>query len=889
MTRKSFIDTIPPQQRTLALACGLLGEFDLPTLLALLAQSVPTAEIESSLQQWSWVQRLSESISWYRVDTAAAEACRSYLKNVEIDQQTLFLERAVTYFTILLGTQPERRIMNEVALMRHLEPLFFVLADDNKIDELIIFLTEVERVGLQKESHQQALAFYQAVVMREKHNYLGAESQLLALLRQTSLDQRLRALVQNALGWTYEYLCQFDRAFAAYEESVMLYHALGDHVSEGKVLKNHGIIRLDLGDYQQAARLFEQAYQLAQQSENTELEMRTHLELGFSKKQQGQWDTAKHHYQIGLAIAQQRGNLDMIARYKNNLGTIACFAGEWSTAEEYYQQALRIFLNPQQMDKFACADVYHSLGQLAMLQGQFSQAGEAYTLGLNLANEAQLRPLSCQFFYRLGQLSELQHDSHAAYPHYQDAIRETEEMLRQVSRESTQIQVAGIRQQIYQTMVLCCLKLGRHEEAFHYVQRAKGRAFLDLVARSSAQAVNIYEQPCTVADLQTVLPENTAIIEFFSTGETGLAEPYLDCLPAATAHLRNKLLPSKQLLIFVVTARTLNVVTLAASIEQITRHFDRFTKRLRGTEPDQVLSALSRWHQLDGQLLEPVRSYLHNVHHLIIAPHSVLHYLPFHALAKSGQILQPHLAAVSYIPSASLLLRVMEKPLINTTARAVLAVGVDGEGLRHAAAEAAWVAGYLQGDLLLNTNATVATVRHHLKNTRVIHFSCHGHFSSERPMHSGLELIDGQLSAEEILQLGPLQAELVVVSACETGLNHLMPGDELMGLTRALLGVGVRSLLMTLWKIEELPTRIFMEQFYQSWQMGSSRSVAVTSAQQLLQKLTIDQLRQRLAGYGLSTSLITKELDRFTKLRPGDYPFAHPYYWGAFILVGDAA
>ena len=74
-------------------------------------------------------------------------------------------------------------------------------------------------------------------------------------------------------------------------------------------------------------------------------------------------------------------------------------------------------------------------------------------------------------------------------------------------------------------------------------------------------------------------------------------------------------------------------------------------------------------------------------------------------------------------------------------------------------------------------------------------------------------MYDGLLTAGEILPLR-LRAELVVLSACDTGLNKLTHGDELFGLTRAFLAAGVRSLLVTLWPVPDIAARLFMERFY---------------------------------------------------------------------------
>ncbi|MFQ5857771.1 MAG: CHAT domain-containing protein [Anaerolineae bacterium] len=152
---------------------------------------------------------------------------------------------------------------------------------------------------------------------------------------------------------------------------------------------------------------------------------------------------------------------------------------------------------------------------------------------------------------------------------------------------------------------------------------------------------------------------------------------------------------------------------------------------------------------------------------------------------------------------------------------------------------------------------------------------------------SGPVLAGGELTAADILQSTRLDADVVTLSACDIGLNRLTHGDELLGLTRAFLGAGARSLLVTLWPVHEIPTRLFMERFYKAWLGGASRATAVSEAQYYVRSIDAETLRIRLADYGLSPSAITDLLDLFGTMLPGRRPFDHPYYWGAFLLIGD--
>jgi CHAT domain-containing protein len=181
------------------------------------------------------------------------------------------------------------------------------------------------------------------------------------------------------------------------------------------------------------------------------------------------------------------------------------------------------------------------------------------------------------------------------------------------------------------------------------------------------------------------------------------------------------------------------------------------------------------------------------------------------------------------------------------------------------------------GEAWVGEQAKSAALQERAQDCRWLHVACHGRFRHDAPLDSYLETgLDDKLTAREVAQRWRLRAELVTLSACQTGVSRLLRGDEPLGLVRAFLAAGARQVLVSQWAVADLPTFLLMEQFYQKLISGEEAAAALHAAQLWLQSVTGEEVADRLidlpGGEG--------------EILVGVRPFADPRHWAAFILVG---
>ncbi len=209
---------------------------------------------------------------------------------------------------------------------------------------------------------------------------------------------------------------------------------------------------------------------------------------------------------------------------------------------------------------------------------------------------------------------------------------------------------------------------------------------------------------------------------------------------------------------------------------------------------------------------------------LVLVPTGSLHTLPWGLLPP----LRGRPLVVT--PSAVTWLRCQTRRGRRRPAAAVIA----GPRLRHAPAEASGVAAVYPGaTVLTGKEATAAAVMHALDGATVAHLACHGRFRSDSPLFSSLELADGPLSGYELQRLRRAP-ELIVLSACDLAVSETRPGDELLGIAAALLGMGTRTVIASVVAAPDASTKRLMLALHRHLCDGDSPSVALARAQRTL-------------------------------------------------------
>lgn len=351
------------------------------------------------------------------------------------------------------------------------------------------------------------------------------------------------------------------------------------------------------------------------------------------------------------------------------------------------------------------------------------------------------------------------------------------------------------------------------------------------------------------------------------------------------------------------------------------------------------------------ELVTPLERHCEPGDTIWFVPHDVLHYLPLHALRLGGGHLIDR-NPVCYTPSASVMRYCQAKRRPDSRRVLVYADPRADMPLVHAREQAVAIAGLFGDDatLRMGAQAGVTAMEKDVATAgdgfRVVHLACHGRYDPDRPLRSAVFLAqdgtdEGELSAERILTMS-LPADLVTISACESGTNARHPGDELIGLTRALIYAGAASVLVSLWTVDEVSTSLLMQHFYRELLSGTDKAEALRRAQLRLRDMMAAEVVARCERAasaatgedGLDVRLLLEEsiadvrfrardhagaqagYERLLRRTPEDGPrrlrlemgetrsrwaaagstepadyerkiYEDPYHWAPFILVGD--
>jgi CHAT domain-containing protein len=283
--------------------------------------------------------------------------------------------------------------------------------------------------------------------------------------------------------------------------------------------------------------------------------------------------------------------------------------------------------------------------------------------------------------------------------------------------------------------------------------------------------------------------------------------------------------------------------------------------------PTLLNDALRHLQALYQTLIAPIERWLPQQGEVILSPDDCLHALPFHAFFD-GQRFLVEQTILSYTPNADVFVLLAQAENLapvdsasgHNKQRTDVLFGYDNSNLSEVIHEIAHIQAFNQRAMTyVQSEANTSRFLDVAPAARLVHMAAHAQFRSDQPMLSSIQLADRRLTLAEISQL-QLQADLVVLSACETARSQ-QHGADSISLAAGFLGAGARSLVVSLWRTADAATTMLMQGFYQNFYSGQSVAAALRNTQ-------LAMLNQARSSAQPAIAL-------------------HPAFWAPFIVIGD--
>ena len=695
---------------------------------------------------------------------------------------------------------------------------------------------------------------------------------------------------------------QYDLGLESHRAALTIYEEINARGVLLDALHDMGRIHLLLGDLVSAEQYFQRGAVMARELGLAQAITANLLALGDLQFRREHLAEAEALYQQALQRAADAGELNYQAESLLRLSLNHREQQQFEKSETEARQALVIA--EKTGAKSVEAEAWYAIGELARLEGRVNPALDAYA---HATVQAGTDPnLLWQIHYGRARVQIHAGDRHKAIAELQVTVQIIESVRERLREDRFRAGYVQDKYQVYITLVQLQLELGLMQQAFSTAERLRARSFLDQLENSGPVSRNEQEGQIEFAlrerirQLQSSLDEENDLtppdrrqmaVDTFSSELLAAEREYqafLDDIKGRStigyatriptlAELQANLRPGEALVEYVVGNERLMIFVLQPhNLSAVTSELDRSNLFAKVNLVRDLIQQPSNdsWRMpaasLSDSLIKPLQqqALLEDVVHLYLVPHGILNYLPFAVLplnASGGDRVVMDQYTLNYLPAAAALVRARHGV---RTRLSLLALAPEKTGLRHSLDEARAIAKLYQPNsrLLSGNTATESAFKNEAPAYGILHLSTHGYFNSKNPLLSGLELEadennDGLLEVHEILGLS-LDAGLVTLSACETGMgsgffNQIPAGDEFVSLTRAFLLAGSRSVLATLWEVDDRSTVELMEGFYHRLnRSGSANDQAIALVQ------------------------VQRELKKSMK-------YKHPFYWASFVLVGQ--
>jgi CHAT domain-containing protein/tetratricopeptide (TPR) repeat protein len=743
-------------------------------------------------------------------------------------------QKALDYLnqSLLLSQATGNKTQQALAL-NSIGYIYNALGEKQKALEYFNQSLSLRRMTGDKEGEAVTLSNIGAVhsALGEKQKALEYYNQSLLMFRATGNKAR-EAITLNNIGRVYDDLGQKQKALEYYNQSLLIFRATEDKTGEAGILNNIGRVYDDLGQKQRALEFYNKSLSMFRATGNKAEEALTLNNIAYTERDRGN---------LNSALTQMEASITILEELRTKIGSQELRASYFATVQDDYQFYIDLLM---QLHKTNPNKGYDALALHA------SERARARSL-LELLTEANAN-------IRSGINPELLQQERTLQQQLSTAEYNREKLLK---GQYTDKQLDEIKQQIATLLT--------------QLQQLEGQIRIN----SPRYAALKYPQPLTLQQIQQqVLDDNTILLEY-SLGEE---RSYLWAVTPTS--ITSYSLPKR------------------ADIEAAAQEFYQQLKSELGNIEEGM--------KLSQMILAPVMNQLGNKRLLIVGD-GALQSIPFAALPipEASGVGARHVVPllvnheIVSLPSASTIAVLRSelkdrKPAPKTLVtiadpvfehndprfktsqpqqnppsapsevkRSAIDVGVNLQRLEYTRKEAEAILNLVPENQRFSafdfTASRTTATKPDLSQYRIIHLATHGLLNTTHPELSGvvLSLFDekgadtnGFLRLNDIFNLN-LPAELVVLSACQTGLGKDVKGEGLVGLTRGFMYAGAKRVTVSLWSVNDTATSMLMTKYYQKMLNEGLNPVAALRAAQL-EMMKTEQWKA-------------------------------PYYWAAFVVQGE--
>lgn len=582
-----------------------------------------------------------------------------------------------------------------------------------------------------------------------------------------------------------------------------------------------------LGNYREALRYRTEALEAVEQTGDSLGIAQERANLGLLQLKAGSYAEADSNLERSLRVVRSLGHTQTEGHIETYRAELDLERGDHEGARAHLVRAET--LARESGNATALRDAQFLLGRTLSEAGEHAEAARTLEAARDLAAEQGDRYGEWLASYRLGQALRVAGDRERSLAAFLQSFRASDASREDLTTDYDRVTFQRLRMDALDGALAILVETGRIEEAFLLLEEGRAQAL--------AEEIGVDQRP-GVAELQAALPAGTVLLSYW------LSKPASHLwIVTRDAPMRYAALPP------------------AEEIDDRARFLNRRVRARESWAP--AAAGLSEW------LVGPAAAELGSANRLIVLPDGALHQVPFDLLPIEGRPLIERLS-IAFAPSATVWAAIQSAPPrenpIPFAGFGASETPLDRPPLPHAAREVRAIASIFPRAsspfVRTGRNATrEAVFSSEARAARYLHFATHAEILPAAPQQSAILLAAddddprrGRLTLEE-LKTGAWNAELVVLSGCETALGESAHGEGMVGFARAFLRGGARGVVASLWQVSDKSTADLMHAFYASILDGNPPREALRNAK-------LDWITSR-EGRG------------------------QPYYWAPFVYIGE--